>query len=67
MGQIGSAFLSFYSAANSCGVTSAVTLDDAREKIEAWRVDYNEYRPHESLNDRTPQEFVKDHQQAAIF
>jgi putative transposase len=27
----------------------------APQKIEAWRVDYNEYRPHQSLNDRTPQ------------
>lgn len=41
-----------------------LSLDDAREKIEAWRVDYNEYRPHQSLNDRTPKEFITEHQQA---
>jgi putative transposase len=44
-----------------------LSLDDAREKIEAWRVDYNEYRPHQSLNDRTPKEFITEHQQAEFF
>lgn len=34
------------------------TLADAREKIEAWRVDYNTERPHSSLSYRTPQEFA---------
>jgi putative transposase len=34
------------------------TLADAREKIEAWRVDYNTERPHSSLGYRTPQEFA---------
>jgi len=29
------------------------TLDDAKEKIEAWRRDYNESRPHQALQDRT--------------
>ena len=32
------------------------------EVIEAWRVDYDEYRPHQSLNDRTSMEFVTEHQ-----
>lgn len=26
-----------------------MSLEDAKEKIEAWRHDYNEYRPHSSL------------------
>jgi putative transposase len=34
------------------------TLADAREKIEAWRREYNEERPHSSLNYRTPREFA---------
>jgi putative transposase len=33
-------------------------LADARGKLERWRRDYNEYRPHSSLNDRTPTEFA---------
>jgi hypothetical protein len=31
---------------------------DAREKIEHWRSDYNQNRPHSALGDRTPAEFV---------
>ena len=36
-----------------------LSLEDAAEKIEAWRIDYNEYRPHSSLNDLTPAEFIE--------
>src|ERR1017187_519866 len=35
-----------------------VDLRDAREVIEAWRVDYNTVRPHSSLRYRTPEEFA---------
>ena len=28
-----------------------ISLADARQKIEAWRIDYNEHRPHGSLGD----------------
>jgi putative transposase len=34
-------------------------LADARQKLERWRADYNERRPHSSLEDRTPAEFAK--------
>lgn len=34
-------------------------LPDAREKLERWRSDYNEHRPHSSLADRTPAEFAR--------
>lgn len=44
-----------------------LSLDDAQQKIEAWRVDYNEYRPHQSLNDKTPIEFVTEHQKAEFL
>jgi putative transposase len=33
-------------------------LLDARQKIEMWRLDYNQNRPHSSLGNMTPQEFV---------
>src|SRR4029077_532728 len=33
-------------------------VTDAREKLERWRRDYNERRPHSSLDDRTPAEFA---------
>jgi len=32
--------------------------EEAREKIEAWRHDYNQRRPHGSLGYQTPQEFA---------
>ena len=32
------------------------------QKIESCRVDYNEYRPHQSLKGKTPMEFVTEHQ-----
>ena len=39
-------------------------LFDARRKIAAWRIDYNEERPHSSLGYKTPKEFAA---QAASF
>jgi len=33
-------------------------MEDAQEKIERWRKDYNEFRPHSSLGDLTPRQFV---------
>ena len=33
-------------------------LDDAREKVESWRDDYNKERPHSALNNLTPEEFA---------
>src|SRR5712692_9770295 len=35
-----------------------VDLRDARDQIEAWRLDYNAVRPHSSLGYRTPEEFA---------
>ena len=35
-----------------------LSLPDARDKIEAWRLEYNQGRPHSSLGYRTPEEYV---------
>ena len=35
-----------------------VGMKDARQKIEVWRIDYNQVRPHGSLNNKTPEEFA---------
>jgi putative transposase len=35
-----------------------LSLEDAQETMEAWRMEYNGYRPHSSLDDLTPNEFV---------
>jgi putative transposase len=34
------------------------TSDEAKEKIDAWRLDYNESRPHQALNELTPAEYA---------
>ncbi len=36
------------------------SLAEAREVVEAWRVDYNRTRPHSSLGYRTPEEFAAE-------
>ena len=35
-----------------------LNLEDAEEKIEAWREDYNQYRPHSSLGNLAPSSFA---------
>ena len=34
------------------------TLADVREKLERWREDYNQVRPHSALNDQSPRTFA---------
>ena len=34
-----------------------LSIEDAQDKLETWRVDYNQYRPHSSLGNMTPAEF----------
>ncbi len=36
-----------------------LNLADARQKLDRWRKDYNELRPHSSLDDRPPEEFAR--------
>ena len=33
-------------------------MNEAREKIEGWRVEYNTDRPHSSLGYQTPEQFA---------
>ena len=35
------------------------TLDEVKEKLEAWRLDYNTQRPHSSLDYRPPAEYAQ--------
>ena len=44
-----------------------LSLADARDKIERWRQDYNEFRPHSSLGERTPSEFRLAHLEAGTL
>ena len=36
------------------------SLSDARRKVESWRLDYNQQRPHSSLDYLPPAEFAKE-------
>jgi tetratricopeptide (TPR) repeat protein len=38
------------------------TKEDAKIKIEAWRTNYNEHRPHASLGNQTPEQFGSEWQ-----
>jgi len=39
-----------------------LSLADAKEKVESWRIDYNEQRPHSSLGNLAPKEFASSGQ-----
>jgi putative transposase len=36
-----------------------MSMEDARQKLEAWRIEYNEVRPHSSLGNLMPNEYVR--------
>jgi putative transposase len=36
-----------------------MSLEDARQKIETWRQDYNNFRPHSALSDTAPALFAR--------
>ena len=38
-----------------------LSLEDAKEKIEDWRQDYNDWRPHSSLDNLTPSQYLEKH------
>ncbi|KHT01969.1 integrase [Pectobacterium brasiliense] len=41
-----------------------LSLEDAQEKIEHWRQEYNQQRPHSSLNNQIPEELVRSLQKS---
>jgi putative transposase len=44
-----------------------LSLDDARRKIECWRIAYNRERPHSSLGNLTPAEFAAKNQMSSAI
>ena len=38
-----------------------MSIQESRRVIEAWRIEYNSYRPHSSLGNATPDEFTGKH------
>jgi len=43
-----------------------ISLKNARDIIESWRIDYNEGRPHTSLGGLTPKEYVENSEKTLI-
>ena len=43
-----------------------LSLADAQARLDDWRKDYNEQRPHSALDNRTPSEFAKNFSQASL-
>lgn len=43
-----------------------MSLEDAREKVEAWRRLYNEERPHSVLGNLAPRDFAASTGQASV-
>jgi hypothetical protein len=41
-------------------------LDDARTKIELWRQDYNDVRPHSAIGERTPMTMFTAHRNIPV-
>ena len=37
-----------------------LSLEDAQDKLDNWRREYNHERTHSSLNDMTPAEFIRN-------
>jgi len=42
-----------------------ISIEDAQSKLEAWRRDYNEFRPHSSLGNMTPADFARSQLEVA--
>jgi len=38
-----------------------LSIEDAQNKIEKWRQEYNDFRPHSSLENKTPNEYATIH------
>ena len=43
-----------------------LSLADAQERIDTWRRDYNELRPHSALENQPPSDFAKFFSQAGL-
>ena len=44
-----------------------LSLDAAQEKFDVWREDYNFFRPHSSLRDIFPNEYIKMNENNSEF
>jgi putative transposase len=42
-------------------------INEAREIIEEWRIDYNGVRPHSSLGNLSPEEFMTKTEKSLVY
>ena len=42
------------------------SVNEARDIIETWRRDYNDIRPHSSLDNLSPREFIENKEKTLI-
>ena len=43
------------------------SVEDAKEKFDHWREDYNGFRPHSSLEDMSPNEYIEKKENSSDF
>ena len=43
------------------------SIEDAQEKFDHWREDYNGFRPHSSLADMSPNEYIEKKENSSDF
>ena len=43
------------------------SIEDAQEKFDHWREDYNGFRPHSSLEDMSPNEYIEKKENSSDF
>lgn len=42
-----------------------MSIEDAQDKMDGWRTEYNSFRPHSSLDDMTPDQFEETYEKEA--
>ncbi|MBL7866253.1 MAG: transposase, partial [Cyclobacteriaceae bacterium] len=42
-----------------------MSMHDAQQKIDNWRLEYNTFRPHSSIDDMTPEQFEDSYEKEA--
>ena len=66
---VGNAFVEAFNGGlrDEClNVHQFTSLADAQTKSEAWRLDYNQHRPHSSLGLLTPDEYAEQRQNRGV-
>ena len=44
-----------------------LSLEDAKSKIQKWRLEYNEFRPHSGIQNMTPKEYLNSINESVLI